>query len=270
MSISILPTGKSAATRVNPRILLLYGPPKIGKTTLAAQLDGNLILDFERGTEMIESLKITINSISGPTLLKEDGTLDSTSLDSVYNEILQKGIKEFESTGKKPKPPYKYITLDTIDKLEEHCEVVATQKYRQSVIGKSFTGNSVLELPNGGGYYYLRLEMVAQIERISTICENLILISHIKEKLLNKGGIEVSQQDISLTGKLGSIICAKADVIGYIYREPGKEGPMVSFQTMENSTMGARVARLAGKRMSFDWNTIFISEEPKRVTNSSL
>ncbi len=257
---SVLPTGKIAATRVNPKISLFYGMPKIGKTTLMAQLEGNLILDLEKGTEMIDAMKIPIGSISGGTMHEEDGSLAFTSLDSVYNEIYAQGLAEYEKTKKKPKPPYKFITIDTLDKLEDYCEPVATAKYKNTTIGKTFTGASVLELPNGGGYYYLRNEMLFQIERFAGICEHLIMISHIKEKLLNKGGIDVAQTDISLTGKMGSIVCAKADVIGYIYREPGKTDPMVSFQTLDNAVMGARVPRLAGRRIPFDWKEIFLNE----------
>lgn len=257
---SVLPTGRTAPTRVDPRIILFYGPPKIGKTTLMAQLADNLILDLERGTELIEAYKLPISSIAGGTEFKEDGSVASTSLNTFYEQVVAAGMAEFEKTGKKPKPPYKYMTVDTLDKLEDYCEVTATIKYKASVIGKEFKGNSVLELPNGAGYYHLRNEMLFQIERLSGICEHLILITHIKEKLLNKGGVDVSQTDISLTGKMGSIICAKADVIGYIYREPGKPDPMVSFQTLENAVMGARVPRLAGKRIPFNWKEIFISE----------
>lgn len=257
---SVLPAGKSPATRINPRISIFYAPPKIGKTTKMAELEGNLILDFERGTELIEAMKVSITSISGATTLNDDGTLAGTSLDTLYNEIIAKGIEEFNKTGKKPKPPYKYITIDTVDKLEEMCEVTATVKYKASTIGKSFDGRSVLELPQGSGYYHLRNEVMVQINRLVGICEHLIIVSHIKEKLLNKGGIDVSQQDISLTGKLGSIVCAAADIIGYMYREPGKPQLMVSFQTLENATMGARIPRLAGKKIPFEWDQIFLTE----------
>lgn len=249
-----------APTRINPRISIFYGVPKIGKTTELANLPGCLILDTERGTELITAMKVPISSISGPTSYKENGEIDFTSIDAVYNSILQKGIDEFKLTGKKPRPPYKYLAVDTIDKLEDYCEITATQKYKQTIIGKSFQGRSVLELAQGGGYYHLRNEVIEQIDRLSMICEHLILVSHIKDKVLNKGGLDVSMTDIALTGKLGQIVCAKADVIGYMYREPGKDGLQVSFETYENSTMGARVPRLAGKRMKLDWNEIFLPD----------
>lgn len=256
----ILPQSRLAATRINPRISLFYGLPKVGKTTEVAKLEECLILDAERGAEALDVMRVPVNSISGPTVHNQDGSLAFTSIDSVFNEIMKIGIAEFEKTGKKPKPPYKYLAMDTLDKLEDFCEVTATEKYKASVIGQKFEGKSVIELPQGAGYYHLRNEVLGYVDKLASICEHLILVSHIKEKLLNKGGIEVSVRDISLTGKLGSMVAAKADVIGYMYREPGKEGVQVSFETTENGVMGARFRRLAGQKFPMDWSRIFLPE----------
>jgi|SRR6186713_612065 len=272
--ILALPTAPIAPSRINPRISIFYGPPKIGKTTEVAKLDHPddpshraMILDCERGTELITSLKIPVSSINGQTSLKPDGSIDYTSIDAVYESILDIGMKEFTRTGQKPRPPYKFLIVDTIDKLEDYCEVTATEKYKLTTIGSTFKGKSVLELPQGAGYYHMRLEVVYQIDRLATICEHLILISHIKDKVINKGGIDVSVNDISLTGRLGAIVCAKADIIGYMYREPGKPGLQVSFETFENNVMGARIPRLAGRKFPMDWNEVFLPAD-KLVTSS--
>lgn len=97
------------------------------------------------------------------------------------------------------------------------------------------------------------------IDQLSMYCKHLILISHVKEKTLDKGGVAVSYNDISLTGKLGSIVCSKCDAIGFLYRQSGKP-LMVSFETLESSVMGARFPHLAGKKFEFDWNQIYIQE----------
>lgn len=255
-----LPTQPLAPTRVNPKICIFYGPPKIGKSTELAKLENNLHLDAEKGTELITAMRVPISSVSGGTILKPDGSIQTTSLDAVYDSIMAIGVEEFNRTKKPPRPPYKRITFDTLDMIEDFCVVTATQKYKNSTLGKKFEGNSVLELDHGAGYYHLRNEVIYQIDRFASICEQLILVSHLRDKVLNKGGVEVSVSDLSLTGKLGQIVSAKADVIGYMYRQPGKEGMWVSFQTFENSTMGARVPRLAGKQMPLDWNEIFVPE----------
>jgi len=264
---AILPSGVIKATRFNPRILMLYGVPKVGKTTILAQLPGLLELDLEKGAEALDIMRIPIASIDGPTIMNQDGSVAFTSMMQVVRDIEAVGMKEFQQTGKMPKPPYKYIAVDTLDKLEDFCEVSATVGYKSTTLGKKFEGKSVMELDHGLGYYYMRNEVLGMIDRMAMITEHLILISHVKEKNLSKGGIEVSVRDISLTGKLGQMVAAKADAIGYLYREVGKPGEddklMVNFETSEGTVMGARLKRLAGRRFEFDWNEIFLKEAPK-------
>ena len=38
---------------VNPKIMLLYGAPKVGKTTMLSKLDDCLIVDTESGSNMV-------------------------------------------------------------------------------------------------------------------------------------------------------------------------------------------------------------------------
>lgn len=239
-----LPTAPVKATRVSPRILVLYGMPKVGKTEIISKLPDCLTIDAEGGSEMYDSLRVTVNS--------------TKDLYDVINAITQEGVKR-QKEGKSGADlfPYKYIALDTIDKIEEFAEVSATVKYKASTIGKTFNGKSVLELPNGSGYYPLRVEMLQIINDFAMVCPRLILITHIKEKLLNKGGEEVKVNDISLTGKMGSIVCAKADAIGYLYRVQGNPDLMVSFETFDSTVMGARQKHLAGKKFKFDWSVIY-------------
>lgn len=266
---SILPKGKLGIARINPKISLFYGPPKVGKTKKLAELDNCLVLDTEKGAEPFEMMRVPISSISGGTGWKDETRteLAFTSADAVYNDILQQGMEALKSLppGVKPKPPYKRIAIDTIDRFEDFCEAEATRKFLNTPIGKgmlekgTITGKSVLEMPQGGGYFYLRNEFMDQINRFSSICEHLILIAHIREKNIMKGDVLVSTSDISLTGKLAPIVCGAADVIGFVYHD-AKEGTMVSFENYAGGVMGARFPRLAGKRMPFDWSKIYLPE----------
>ena len=45
---------KRKAISENPKVLLLYGAPKVGKTTALSQLNDCLIIDTEGGANMIE------------------------------------------------------------------------------------------------------------------------------------------------------------------------------------------------------------------------
>lgn len=236
--------------------------PKVGKTDILTKLPSCLILDAEKGAETGTNTRIPITSISGATKWLEPEPADGpkllyTSIDQVYTDICADGAAQ-AAAKQRVQFPYRRIALDTIDKIEDMCEITATEKYKKTTIGKSFNENSVLELPNGGGYYHLRNEVILKINTMASVCETLIIISHIKEKLLNKGGIDVSSTDISLTGKLGGMVCALADAIGYLYRDGNKL--MVSFETNNNAIMGARFARLAGQRFEMDWSKIFLDE----------
>lgn len=242
----ILPTEKSVATRKSPKILVLYSKPKVGKTKLLSELDGCCTLDTEDGTAYFDMVKIPITNAG--------------MIDEVFDAIMEEGRSRAKA-GKKGDElfPYKYIAIDTADELEAMCEISATSKYKAGAIGKTFLGKSVIELPNGGGYYYLRNELMEKIMLLTKVCKGLIIIAHIKDKTINKEGTEVSVKELSFTGKISSMICAKADAIGYLYRDKDEAEPMVSFETLEESSiMGSRCPHIAGKTFPFSWDKIYI------------
>ena len=57
--MSKLPTKKVKASRKSPKNMIIYGAPKIGKTTVLAQLDDCLIIDLEKGSDMLDALNLT-------------------------------------------------------------------------------------------------------------------------------------------------------------------------------------------------------------------
>ena len=127
-------------------------------------------------------------------------------------------------------------------------------------MGKNFEtknpGASVLSLPNGAGYLYLRIAYKKWIDRLNTLADHVILVGHLKDKMLEKKGKEVAVKDLDLTGKIKQITCANADAVGYIYRED--EETMVSFNSMDDITAGSRCHHLKGKTMPLNWSEIFI------------
>ena len=229
-----LPKEKVKASRKSPKNMVIYGPPKIGKTTALSQLDDCLIIDLEDGSDMVDALKVQVNSLS---------------------ELAELG-KAIMKEGK----PYKYIAIDTITKLEEWCEEDAKKIYTATPMGKNFEqknpGASVLSLPNGAGYLYLRIAYKKWIDRLNKLADHVILVGHLKDKMLEKKGKEVATKDLDLTGKIKSITCANADAIGYIYREDDQT--MISFNSMDDVTAGSRCDHLKGETMPLQWSSIFI------------
>ena len=229
-----LPKKKVPASRKSPKNMILYGPPKIGKTTALASLEGCLIIDLEEGSDMLDALKIQANNIE--------------ELTQVGKEIL------------KQNKPYKYIAIDTITKLEEWCLDEAKKDYMKTPMGKDFDkkfpGMCITSLPMGAGYTYLRKAFARWIERVNKLADHVILIGHLKDKITNKKGKEVASKDLALTGKITEITCAKVDAIGYVYRDEDKT--CISFNSNGNINAGSRCDHLKGQDMVLDWSKIFI------------
>ena len=222
----VLPKEKVKAKVENPRFLIIFGKPKAGKTTLASKLDNNLIIDLEGGSEFLEALAVQARSVK--------------DLGEIANAIRE----EIKSTGKKP---YKYITLDNASRLEEICLSYAATLYRQTPMGKNYQGNDVRTLPNGSGYMYLQQAVRKVIDMFRDLCDNFILISHLKDKMINKEGEELSEMSLDLVGKLANIICGEADAVGYVYRK--KNETHISFEGGDNSVREARAPHLRGKNI---------------------
>jgi len=225
-----LPDTKTPVTSRDPRILVLYGSPKVGKTTILSQLESNLIVDNEHGTDFIEALKVQVNNVAE--------------------------LKELAAELKKHPMKYQRISLDTVTTLEDWAEQLATTNYKRSATGKNFQGQSVLTLPNGGGYLWLRMAFKELIDLFSGVTGTLILVAHLREKQLEANGKEVTTKDIELTGKIRTIVCALADGVGLLYRD--KDKLMVSFKTSETVLCGSRCEHLKGQTFEMDWSKIFV------------
>lgn len=222
----VLPKEKIQAKVENPRFLIIFGKPKSGKTTLASKLDNNLIIDLEGGSEFLVALSIQARSVKD------------------LGEIATAIKEEIKQTGKKP---YKYITLDNATRLEEICLSYAAQLYKATPMGKNYNGTDVRTLPNGAGYMYLQQAVRKVIDMFRDLCDNFILIGHLKDKMINKEGEELSEMSLDLVGKLANIICGEADAVGYVYRK--KNETHISFEGGDNSVREARAPHLRGKNI---------------------
>jgi hypothetical protein len=215
-----LPTEKTKAATKSPRRMLIYSQPKAGKTSLVAGLESALILDCDLGADHVDCMRVEIRSW--------------TDLRDVCQEVIKAG------------KPYRYGVIDTATAMESLCLPLALLLYQQTAMGKNYK-EPILNLPNGGGYLYLRQAFEMLIGFVETAFPRVILLGHLKDKIVDKGGKEVAAKDIDLVGKLRQITCQNADAIGYLYREANKT--ILSFETAEDVTCGARPAHLRNKKV---------------------
>lgn len=221
----ILPTTKSEPKASNPKFLVYFGKPKSGKTTIASQLENNLIIDLENGTDFLSALVVKANSVA--------------DLSAIAKAIIDKN-KEIGGFV------YDYITIDNGTKLEEMIMPLALQLYQQTPMGKNYQ-DDVRKLPNGAGWLFIREAFFKVLDMFKSLAPTLILICHVKDTLINKEGKELSEMSIDLSGKTSRLVAADADAIAYVYRQ--KNQTIMNFNGGGDFVVEARQPHLRGKEI---------------------
>lgn len=224
--MGFLPTIKKGIESMDPKNLILFGLPKVGKTTALAKLPGLLIVDCESGSSYIDGYVAKANSVSD--LHK-----------------IAKALKEEEHN-------FKYVAIDTITALEDMCLPYAKKLYQETPQGKNFAGDNILQLPNNGGYLYLRTALFNVLDWFNDLVKNgkiknIILVGHVKDKNVTEGGTDLNVKTLDLGGKASGILSGKSDAICYLYRDTETGDLMANFGDMNSVLTGARMPHLAGK-----------------------
>ncbi len=240
-----LPTERKKVTNFNPRLIVLFGAPKSGKSTVVAALENNLIIDLENGYRALEVMSVNAKSVE---------------------DLFEIRKAVFDKAHEMKKYPYRFITIDNATRLEEMCLPYAASLYRKTSMGANFgylkdqnnniirdkNGNRMIDpkadvrtLPQGSGYLYIRQAVKSCIDMFKPLCETLILVAHVKDRQIQKNGKEMSEMSVDLSGKLADIVCGEADAIGYIYREGNKT--FMSFEGGDSTIREARPLHLRGK-----------------------
>jgi hypothetical protein len=250
-----LPDTPTPAITTSPNCLVLYGAPKIGKTSIVSTLPRHLLLDLEQGSSYVTATKIVVDNIFA------------------INGV----IKELQNA----KDKYNYLIVDTLDALESWCEAEATRLYKDTIQGKRFTGSTVLQLPQGGGYMWLRNTFYDFFNRLRLVGSKTIFIGHLRDKQLTINDLtttakdgqgndvilnvkEVTSKDLDLTGKIRNIVCSYCDAVGRVFLN-SENKLTISFKTTENVNCGARPPHLSGQEFVFnkpatlaDWSQIYL------------
>lgn len=222
MSIT-LPTKPIEAVTQDPKNLIVYGVPKVGKTTVLSTLDHNLILDLEEGSDYVCGYKIKAKSV--------------------------KDIKDICAAIKEAGCPYNFITIDTVTALEDIAKPLALALYKKSPAGMNDAlTKDILTVAHGAGYGYLRNAVEQIIDMISSVTNHVILVGHVKEKsIIAAQGVEVgSIKDFDMSGKLGRILASRSDGICFVHRD--KDSNLcLNFHSNGEASVGARPKHLANK-----------------------
>lgn len=252
----ILPKTPRKAVAVNPHTILLYGKPKVGKTSITAQLPNSLLVELEAGgADFVDANVIQANN--------------PNEFEAICNQIIADGC------------PYDYVIFDSSTRLDEWSEIVGTFNYMDKNQGKNFnrdlkgqklhpkdpkfeTVHSFRE-----GYMHSRQQMNDWFNLMSKCAKHVVILAHIKDKFVeSKAGDTVEASDINLTGKVKSNYCIRVDSVGHLHREGDKA--FINFNTEFSSICGGRAKHLKGdilisERQEDDsiktyWENIYIKE----------
>ena len=178
--------------------VFLYGAPKTGKTTIACQFPGALLLAFEKGYSTIGGvLAQPINSWS--------------EFKKLFVEFKDPAVKE----------RYQTIVIDTADIAYSYCE-----KYictRESDAKHSY--QNVADIPYGKGYSMAMDEFDECIRKILQLGYGLVIISHDQDKTMKNENGEEYNQIIPTLDKRARLVCERTcDIIGYCREVEDQEG----------------------------------------------
>jgi len=235
-----IPKDVRKAPRSEPRSLLIYSAPKLGKTSIAAQIPKSLLVEMEKGGA--DAVDARVMEIDNPNDLKPLFTMLKA----------EKGIE--------------VIVLDTLSKMDEWSEITGTESYQQKPQGKSFnvangkrlprnhpSWDSVHSLGQGFGYRYSRDEMKTWYNQAINTGKVVIFLAHIKDKFIEStSGDVVETSEIDLTGKVKGMLSTRIDAIASLKREGSK-----SYLVFEH------IKQTAGSRYSYLKGRILIGESDK-------
>ena len=278
MSNIVLPTERRKATDYNPRLMVLFGKPKCGKSSLMASLDSNLIIDLEDGYRALDVMCVQARNAA-----------DIFNIKAAIEQKNQEVGKNF----------YRFITIDNATRLEEMSLFYANALYRKTSMGQTWgykkdkignilqdaNGKPVIDpkadvrlLPNGAGWLYMRKALKEMVAMFQPLCDTLILVCHVKDKQIKKNDTETTEMLVDLAGKVGDLICGEADAIGYVSRQDNQT--ILSFKGGDNNIRGSRPLHLREKvfvvgesdddgNLKIDMSPIFPDIKETKAANSA-
>lgn len=233
-----LPTKPVPATKFNPKRVVIYGQAKIGKSSALAQLENNLIIDTEGGTEYMDAMAVQARTVE--------------ELGQIAQSIKDKNAEVGHNF-------YKYITIDTATRLEEICLPWAASIYKKTVDQK-WTGTDVRDIGFGAGYRVLYDCINRILKLFEDLCDTFIIVCHTYEDVDGKSDA-IQRTSLSLPKQTRKEVERFYDCIGYCYRK-GKETHL-SFVGGDNYLKGTRIDHLRDQDIIIaEWN----EEENKLVT----
>ena len=188
MAINLLNVQPHKVSRdLSGYITYIYGAPKTGKTTLATQMEGSLLLAFEPGYHAL------------PGVMAQDVTTWG-EMKQVYRELKRPEVQAV----------YKAVIVDTIDIAADKCKKYICQQNDIEDLG---------DLGYGKGWTKFKDEFNEVVRGLTQLGYAVFFIGHDKESMITDPitGAEKMIIRPSLSNTTKDIIAGMADIYGYAH-----------------------------------------------------
>lgn len=186
-------------------ITYIYGAPKTGKTTLASQMDGALLLAFEQGYNAL------------PGVMAQDIT-SWGEMKQVFRELKKPEVQEV----------YKAVIVDTIDVAADRCKKYICQQNGIEDLG---------DLGYGKGWTKFKDEFNEVFRGLTQLGYAVFFIGHEKETMVTDAQTGVERMVIrpSLSNSTREVIAGMADIYGYAHQLRAGENSVLTLRCGDGS-----------------------------------
>jgi hypothetical protein len=191
--------------------IFLYGVSKIGKSTLASEIEGNLFFNATGGLEALEVYEVKINT---------------------WEDFLNAGAEFIKGEHN-----FKSVTLDTIDRLHKLCVNYIVTKHGIQ---------HPQDLDFGKGYDIVKDEFIRPLTKLALSNYGLIMISHVREVEIKTRTAVYTKAIPTLQTHIWELVNALAGVVLYMttVETPDGKKRMLRTSPSENWIAGDRTRKL--------------------------
>ena len=189
-----LPNTKSKpVTRFEDEITLIYGAPKVGKSTFCSQFEAPLFLDSESGLRNLETYNIPIGNWQD-------------AMDA-YAALLE--------AKKAGELPYKTLVFDTINNFYLYCMEHVCRK-------NGISHPSDLEY--GKGWSMVKIPFTNLMNAFKSLGLGIVYVAHANEKTIKTRRGEYTRYDAAIAGQAYELIVGSCDFVLYATIESDENG----------------------------------------------
>jgi len=186
----LLPTAPTPRkTRLEDQNILLYGPPKIGKSSFAAQMDMPIFAATEDGLHGLEVYQVPIGD--WPTFLQ-------------FCQEIAAGDH-----------PFKNVVIDTVDNLFKYCSQYMCAKL--GIIHES-------EMEWGKGWAIVKNEFMRVITKLASLPYGLFMISHAELREVRTRTEKYDKWMPTMSKQAWEIVYPFLDIILFAALEENEDG----------------------------------------------